>query len=264
MTIPLIQVDAFADEPFRGNPAAVALFDELPDDTRLQSIAAEMNLAETAFPLPRDDGDWDLRWFTPAIEVDLCGHATLGTAHVLFERGLVDADEMTFHTRSGPLICRRQEDGIVMDFPTADVEPCGPIEGLAEALGAEVAAQARSFHVIAQLADAETVAELTPDLTAVATVDTRVVIVTAAGDVDGGDADFVSRVFAPLAGIPEDPVTGSAHTISGPWWAERLGRNELRAHQVSPRGGRMLVRVLGDRTELIGTAITVMEGNLLV
>ena len=264
MTIPLIQVDAFTDTPFRGNPAAVALIDGPLDDARLQAIAAEMNLSETAYPLRRPDGDWELRWFTPATEVDLCGHATLGTAHVLFERGLVESDSITFHTRSGALICRLQDDGILMDFPTAGTEPCSPIDGLAEALGAEVIAQARSFDIVAQLADADVVARLTPDLSAVAELDTRAVVVTAAGDIDGGDADFVSRVFAPRAGIPEDPVTGSAHTITGPWWAERLGRSELRAHQVSARGGHMLVRVLGDRTQLIGSAVTVMEATLLV
>ncbi len=264
MKIPLIQVDAFTTTPFAGNPAAVALLDEALPDARLQAIALEMNLSETAYPLRRADGEWDLRWFTPAAEVDLCGHATLGTAHALFERGLVDGDEVRFHTRSGLLTCRRVEDGILMDFPTADTELCGPIEGLADALGADVIEQARSFDVLAELDSAETVAGLTPDIGALAAIDTRAVIVTAAGDVDGGDADFVSRVFAPRHGIAEDPVTGSAHTITGPWWADRLGRGELRAHQVSARGGRLRVRVRGDRTELVGQAVTVMEATLLV
>jgi len=280
MTIRILQVDAFTDTPFSGNPAAVAFLASSPpgpdgdaaagpsdtdryDDGFLQALAAEMNLSETAFPLPRPDGDWDLRWFTPGAEVDLCGHATLATAHVLFELGLVGDDVVTFHTRSGPLICHRQGDAIMMDFPAAPATPCGPVAGLVEALGATVVDQGQAFDLIAQLESAEAVASLTPDLGALAQIDTRAVVVTAAGDIDRGPANFVSRVFAPRVGIPEDPVTGSAHCITGPWWAERLGRSEFQAHQVSARGGRLGVAINGDRVELTGQAVTVLDGTFL-
>ncbi len=275
MSIRVIQIDAFTERPFAGNPAAVALLDNPADDELLQAIAEEMNLSETAFPRRRDDGDWNLRWFTPATEVELCGHATLATVHALTELGLVDAAaaEIRFHTLSGVLTCWLADDGIVMDFPASPPEPCEPIEGLAEALGVEVVDQARSFDVLAQLESAEVVAGLQPDLGALADVDTRAVIVTAAGDVevgshdagpDGGPADFVSRVFAPRVGIAEDPVTGSAHCITGPWWAERLSKEVLEAHQVSARGGRMTVALRGDRVELTGQAVTVLDGTLQI
>lgn len=261
MSIRILQVDAFASQPFQGNPAAIALIDGTRHDAFLQAMAMEMNLSETAFPTRRADGDWDLRWFTPMTEVDLCGHATLGTAHALFELGLVDGDEIVFHTRSGPLSCRRSPDGITMDFPTAPAEREGPIEGLAAALGVPVVDQGRSFDVLAQLDSAEAVAGLTPDMGAIARLDTRAVIVTAAGDVDGGPADFVSRVFGPAVGIPEDPVTGSAHCITGPWWGDLLGTDTLQAHQVSARGGRLGVRLVGDRVELTGQAVTIFDGR---
>jgi PhzF family phenazine biosynthesis protein len=258
----LVQVDAFTDRPFAGNPAAIALLDERCDDGFLQSLALEMNLSETAFPSRRKDGDWDLRWFTPATEVDLCGHATLGTAHVLFERNLVEGDTVRFHTRSGVLTCRHTNAGIVMDFPAAPADPCEPVPGLADALGVEVIAQGRSFDLLAELSAPDVVAGLDPNMTALAEIDTRAVLVTAVGDIGGGDADFVSRVFGPRVGIPEDPVTGSAHCISGPWWSKRLGKAELAAHQVSARGGRLGVRIAGDRVELTGRAVTVFEATL--
>jgi PhzF family phenazine biosynthesis protein len=266
MAIPIVQVDAFTDTPFRGNPAAVALLepDDRPSDAVLQSIALEMNLSETAYPVLRHDGDWDLRWFTPIAEVDLCGHATLASAHVLFERELVSGDEVAFHTRSGILRCRRGATGIIMDFPASRAVPCAPIEGLAAALGAEVVDQGRSFDLVVELSSPEAVAGLEPDLGALADLDTRAVIATARGDVNGGSADFVSRVFAPRVGIAEDPVTGSAHCITGPWWADRLGKKELVAHQVSGRGGHLGVRLTGDRVELTGRAVTVMEGSLVM
>ncbi len=263
MTTEIIQVDAFADELFAGNPAAVALLTKPADDDFLQRLALEMNLSETAYPSRRDDGDWDLRWFTPKAEVELCGHATLATAHVLFTRDLIDGDTIRFHTRSGVLTCRRSGEGIVMDFPASPAEPCGPIDGLAEALDAEIVAQAHSFDLLVEVASPAIVAGLEPDFTALARIDTRAVLVTAAGDIDGGDADFVSRVFAPRVGIAEDPVTGSAHCISGPWWAERLGKTNLRAHQVSARGGRLGVRLVDDRVELTGRALTVFEATLV-
>ena len=260
----ILHVDAFADRPFAGNPAAVALLDHAPDDETLQAIAGEMNLSETAFPVRRDDGDWDLRWFTPATEVDLCGHATLATAHVLFADGLAPGPTVTFHTRSGPLVCHRHDDQIVMDFPASPAERCETIPGLADALGVDVVAYGRSFDLVAEVADPDVVASARPDLPALAAVGgPRGIILTAAGDIDGGEADFVSRMFAPNVGIDEDPVTGSAHCITGPWWAERLGRTELSAHQVSARGGRLGVRLVGDRVELTGRAVTVTDGTLL-
>ncbi len=288
----LIQVDAFADAPFRGNPAAVALFapddERLDDDALLQAVALEMNLSETAFPRPRPDGDWDLRWFTPAAEVDLCGHATLATAHALFTEGLVGTDHVTFHTRSGPLICRRSGgasgDGaaqggvggsrpdpgttVVMDFPAADVDPIEADPALADALdrglGLTPVALGSSFDLVVHVEGADAVARLQPDIGALAEIDTRAVVVTAEGDVGGGPAHFVSRVFGPRVGIAEDPVTGSAHTILAPWWSSRLGRTDFAAHQVSPRGGRLAVRLVGDRVELEGRAVTVLDGRLLL
>ena len=264
MTIRILHVDAFTDVAFKGNPAAVALLDNNRDDDFLQSLAFEMNLSETAFPVSRNDGDWDLRWFTPAVEVDLCGHATLASAHALFDLGLVTDSQITFHTRSGPLVCHRIAEGIMMDFPASPAEPCGPIDCLAQALGVEIVDQGQAFDLLAQLDSPSTVAALTPDLAALAEIDTRAVIITAAGDVDGGPADFVSRVFGPRVGIPEDPVTGSAHCITGPWWAERLGSNELQAHQVSARSGRMGVRINNDRVELTGRAVTILDGKLTI
>lgn len=263
MPTPIIQVDAFTDQPFAGNPAAVALLSDARPDTFLQSLALEMNLSETAYPMRRDDGDWDLRWFTPAAEVDLCGHATLATAHVLFEQGLVD-DQVTFHTRSGELVCSRDGDGIAMDFPSSPSEPSGPIAGLAEALGAAVVDQGVSFDVVAQMESPEAVVALDPDMGLLAQLDTRAVVATAAGDVNGGPADFCSRVFAPRVGIPEDPVTGSAHCILAPWWAERLGKQTFAAHQASPRGGRLQVELHGDRVRLVGNAVTVMTAELVL
>jgi len=270
MSTPIIQVDAFTDQPFAGNPAAVALLDDQRPDSFLQALALEMNLSETAYPMRRDDGDWDLRWFTPAAEVDLCGHATLATAHVLFEQDLV-GDEVTFHTRSGALVCKREGSGIAMDFPSSPCEPSGPIDGLAEALGATVVDQGVSFDVLAQLESPEAVAALEPDMGLLAQLDTRAVVATAAGDVAGGAADFVSRVFAPAVGIPEDPVTGSAHCILAPWWADRLesaqaadGVPSFAAHQISPRGGRLQVELHGDRVRLVGQAVTVMTAELRV
>ncbi len=273
MPIRILQVDAFTSTPYTGNPAAVAVIDggnlpQWPADAALQAVALEMNLSETAFPRRRPDGQWDLRWFTPGTEVDLCGHATLATAHALFQLGLAGTGtgEITFHTRSGPLTCRAGSEpngAITMDFPRAEADPCGPVDGLAEALGAEVVDQGRSFDLLAQLASPQTVAALQPDLTALARIDTRAVVVTAAGDIDGGPAHFVSRVFGPRVGVPEDPVTGSAHCITGPWWGERLGLTELDAHQVSARGGRLGVRLAGERVELTGHAVTVLDGTLL-
>ena len=204
----------------------------------------------------------------------LCGHATLATAHALFSEGLVDEPTVTFHTRSGPLVCRRDDENqatptgsgrasrVIMDFPSSPAEPMAPMPELDAALGVDTVAVGRSFDLVAEVASPEAVAALTPDLGALAQIETRAVIVTAAGDIDDGPAHFVSRVFAPRVGIGEDPVTGSAHCILAPWWAPKLGTSNFDAHQVSPRGGRLGVRLDGDRVILSGAAVTVMDGTL--
>jgi PhzF family phenazine biosynthesis protein len=260
-------VDAFTDRPFAGNPAAVCVLAEPADAGWMQRIAMEMNLSETAFPRPIEadpDADYELRWFTPKVEVALCGHATLGSAHVLYETGAVPADRpIRFRTlHSGVLTVRREGGLLAMDFPACPPERAEAPEGLAEALGVVPSWTGRNSQtdVLAVVDDAAAVRSLTPDLTALAAIDARGICVTAAGD----DHDFVSRFFAPATGVPEDPVTGSAHCMLAPFWAERLGRTELRAHQASPRGGDVHVTVRGDRVILRGTAVTVLDGTLRV
>jgi predicted PhzF superfamily epimerase YddE/YHI9 len=252
-------VDAFATEPFRGNPAAVCLLDGARSDGWMQSVAAEMNLAETAFIERRPD-DFALRWFTPTVEVDLCGHATLASAHVLWELG--DArPRLAFATRSGVLTAERAEGGIRLDFPADPVAPVDPPPRLTAALGTRPVAvgRGRSFY-LAELADAEAVRGLRPDVGIIAGLDAGGVIVTAAGD---GQADFVSRFFAPAFGIDEDPVTGAAHCCLAPYWQSRLGRSRLVGYQASARGGFVGVAVDGDRVLLSGQAVTVVRGELL-
>ena len=265
-TIRFFQADAFTDTPFAGNPAAVCLPAAPLDASLMQSIAKEMNLSETAFPEPPDgEGVRRLRWFTPGLEVDLCGHATLATAAVLFDLG--DPSPARFHTRSGLLIVEREADGALrMDFPAmpAEVAPSPP--GLLDALGTQDAATARGpegQYWLVRLDSEASVRALQPDFSALAGVDLdgRIgVAVTAPGDA----VDFVSRFFAPWAGIDEDPVTGSAHCMLAPYWAEELGRTTLSAQQVSERGGDLLLEIHGDRVHLIGRAVTVAEGTLRV
>jgi PhzF family phenazine biosynthesis protein len=259
-------VDAFTDAPFGGNQAAVCLLAEAADPVWMQRVAAEMNLSETAFPRPVQDGDADfeLRWFTPLTEVSLCGHATLGSAHVLYETGAVSRDRpIRFRTlRSGVLTVRPEDGLLAMDFPAFPADKIDPPAGLAEALGVAPVWTGRNAQndVLAVLDDASAVRSLTPDPAAVGRVDARGVCVTAA---DSG-YDFVSRFFAPSVGIPEDPVTGSAHCMLTPYWAERLGRTEMRGYQASRRGGEVRVAMRGDRVILMGAAVTVLEGTLLV
>ncbi|HEX9259786.1 MAG TPA: PhzF family phenazine biosynthesis protein [Acidimicrobiales bacterium] len=251
-------VDAFTSSPFTGNPAAVCRLESFPSDGWMQSLASELRLSETAFVVPRPDGDHDLRWFTPAVEVDLCGHATLATAHLL-------GGSARFHTRSGPLTCTDMGDGwIAMDFPALVPTPVGHDIGLTRALGtADVYTVAKSrFDLLIELADADAVRSLRPDLAALGSLGARGYIVTAPGD--GDRIDFVSRFFAPAAGIDEDPVTGSAHCVLGPFWSERLGRASLVGAQLSARGGIVRTRVDGDRVHLGGQAVTVWEGMLRV
>jgi PhzF family phenazine biosynthesis protein len=260
---PIWTVDAFADEALTGNPAAVCVLDGPRTDAWLAGIARELNLSETAFLERRTDG-WSLRWFTPTVEVELCGHATLASAHVLREAGLDTGDTISFHTRSGLLQASRDGDELVLDFPAEPASPVAAPAGLLDALGIAVAvAVARNrFDYLVEVDSAAAVRALRPDMTRLAEIETRGVIVTALAD--GAGHDFVSRWFGPRVGVPEDPVTGSAHCCLAPWWAARLDRRELRGYQASPRGGSVGVRLRGDRVELVGRAVTVLRGELLV
>jgi PhzF family phenazine biosynthesis protein len=263
--IPLYQVDAFTAHPFAGNPAAVCLLPGPTEADWMQSVAREMNLSETAFlhPDPNRDG-WQLRWFTPAVEVDLCGHATLASAHTLWETGRLEPDEVArFHTRSGLLTARRVSDWIELNFPA---NPPGPVEtpaGLLDALGlgSAVYVGRGKFDYLIEVTGEGALRAIQPDHNRLLQLQVRGVIVTARPSSDS--YDFISRFFAPGAGINEDPVTGSAHCTLGPYWAEKLGRNELRAYQASARGGELRVTVAGDRVRLAGQAVTVLRGELV-
>ena len=261
MAIPIYQVDAFSDRPFSGNPAAVCLLDAPRPDAWMQNVAAEMNLSETAFVSVLGAG-FSLRWFTPTVEVELCGHATLAVAHVLWETGrLPESATVRFETRGGRLTARRDGEWIELDFPATPAAPTEIPEGLVEALGCEARRVLRGpFDYLVEVESEQVVAELAPDSPALAQIGGRGVIVTCLGT---GRYDFVSRYFAPGAGIAEDPVTGSAHCSLGPFWAERLGKTELVAYQASARGGEVCVRVEGDRVLLGGKAVTVMRGELV-
>jgi PhzF family phenazine biosynthesis protein len=271
MPLPLFQVDAFADAPFTGNPAAVCLLDGPADEGWMQRVAAEMNLAETAFlhlaegGLRREPGAFALRWFTPTTEVALCGHATLASAHVLYETGRLRAEEPArFHTASGLLTVRSPVGGeLTMDFPSTPPAPAAVPDGLADVFGVTPVWAGRSrFDLFVEVSDEAAVRGLAPDPAAVAALGARGIIVTARAE--GGTYDFVSRFFAPGSGVPEDPVTGSAHCALAPYWAERLGREALVGYQASARGGRVGVRVRGDRVALSGRAVTVLRGELVV
>ncbi len=258
----IVQVDAFTDRPFAGNPAAVCILDTPRAEPWMRSVAAEMNLSETAFLHRQADG-WSLRWFTPAVEVDLCGHATLASAHVLWQDGLLPhGQQARFHTRSGVLTAARQGDWISMDFPAKPEQPAPAPQGLERALGVQPLYTGRSqFDWLVEVASEDVVRALTPDLGLLAAVDARGVIVTARAK--GVEHDFVSRFFAPRVGVPEDPVTGSAHCVLAPFWSRRLGRDALTGFQASRRGGVVKVRVEGDRVVLGGQAVTVMRGELM-
>lgn len=261
MPTPLYLVDAFASRPFTGNPAGVCPLEGPADPQWMQNVATEMNQAETAFCWPVDGG-YSLQWFTPVAEVDLCGHATLATAHVLWSSGRLGAEqEAVFETRSGTLTCKRTGDLIEMDFPSEAPEPCDCPESLAEALEAHILWMGKNrMDFLALLPSEEEVRALEPDMELLRKLQTRAVIVTAKSDMTG--VDFVSRLFAPGLGIPEDPVTGSAHCALGPFWAERLGKTELSAYQASKRGGYVGVAVKGSRVLLRGQAVTVLSGSL--
>ncbi|MGW0966097.1 PhzF family phenazine biosynthesis protein [Streptomyces sp. NPDC002516] len=263
-------VDAFTDRPFAGNPAGVLLLDAFPDDAWLQNVALEVNHAETAFThrLPEGgDADWALRWFTPATEVALCGHATLAAAHVLSTTG-VHEGPVRFATRSGVLVATPEADGsITLDFPTAPLTPVEIPDGVAGALGAEPLGTfdtgPNTGDLLVELGDERTVRGLTPDHKALARYSDRGIIATARAEDPSRGYDFVSRGFFPNVGIDEDPVTGSAHTALAPFWSERLGRSALTGLQASPRSGLVRTEVRGDRTLLSGHAVTVIEGDLL-
>jgi PhzF family phenazine biosynthesis protein len=260
MTLRISQVDAFTNKPFAGNPAGVCILPKSAEADWMLNVAREMNLAETAFLVKQRDG-YDLRWFTPAIEVDLCGHATLASAHVLWEEGhLPKTAQARFHTKSGLLTADQNGAWIELDFPATPAKPAKAPAGLVEALGAKPSFVGKSpFDYFVELENESTVRSLTPNLSTLAEVDARGVIVTARGT---GKYDFVSRFFAPQSGVPEDPVTGSAHCALAPYWSAKLGKNELVAFQASPRGGELRLRVVGDRIKIGGQAVTVLRGEL--
>lgn len=260
MTIPLFLVDAFAERPFHGNPAAVCLPGATVAEGWMQAVAGEMNQAETAFVVPQGQ-DWGLRWFTPMVEVDLCGHATLAAAHVLWSEGFLPRSQLArFHTRSGLLTATAQEQRIVLDFPAVAMVPCAPPEGLIGALGVLPMSVFRAGpDLVVEVQDAQTVMDARPDLPQLATMPVRGIAVTAKGEVD---CDVISRFFAPACGIPEDAVTGSLHCALGPFWSRRLRRQVLRCRQASARGGLLEVETRGDRVHLTGTAVTVLAGQL--
>ncbi len=262
MPTPITIVDAFTDKPFAGNPAAVCVLEADPERHWMQQVAREMNLSETAFLVPRG-AEWALRWFTPTVEVDLCGHATLAAAHVLYETGRVEPrDTARFRTRSGNLTARREGRRIILDFPALPSAWADAPPDLAEALGVKPVQVAKyQFDFLVELPSEAAVRDLTPDLARVALLPARGLVVTAVATTPG--FDFVSRFFAPQSGVPEDPVTGSAHCALGPYWAERLGRTDLLAYQASARGGLVRVGVRGDRIDLAGDAVTVVRGELL-
>jgi PhzF family phenazine biosynthesis protein len=262
MGVPIYQVDAFTEKPFSGNPAAVCLLPSPREAAWMQAVAKEMNLSETAFLLKQEDG-YNLRWFTPAVEVDLCGHATLASAHILWETGILPREEQArFHTRSGLLTALSQGGEIELNFPAKIDEPADAPHGLLEALkvGAQYVGKSK-FDYLVQVDSEETVRRVNPDFPTLKTLPVRGIIVTSTATTPG--FDFVSRFFAPAAGVNEDPVTGSAHCTLGPFWSRRMGRQDLLAYQASERGGALRVRVSGDRVHLGGKAVTVLHGELI-
>ena len=257
MELKLYQVDAFTDRPFAGNPAAVIPLRQWLPEAAMQAIALENNLSETAFFVPCDDGDFDLRWFTPVVEVALCGHATLATAWVLFNRLGQTGNAVTFHTKSGPLKVSRDGPRLVMDFPAQPPVPAG-IDDVAGALGMMPDAVLRARYALAVLSNEAAVLAVRPDFAKVANLDFPALVVTAPGK----RCDFVSRFFAPRLGVDEDPVTGSAHCMLIPYWAERLGRTEMFARQVSSRGGALWCSLKGDRVLIAGHVAPYLEGTI--
>jgi PhzF family phenazine biosynthesis protein len=264
MGLAITQVDAFSNQPFAGNPAAVCVLEEPRDAAWMQLLAREMNLSETAFLVQRGDA-YDLRWFSPTVEIDLCGHATLASAHVLWEQEhLKTCETARFQTRSGMLTATKQDAWIEMNFPSTAASPAADAEreAVQSALGISVTTLGRSrFDYMAEVDSEQNVRKLRPDFGKIARLSTRGLIVTSRAN--GADYDYVSRFFAPGAGVDEDPVTGSAHCCLGPFWKQRLGRDNLVGYQASARGGYVRTRCEGDRVFLSGQAITVMRGDLV-
>ena len=260
----ITQVDSFTETPFAGNPAAVCMLARPHDDVWMQSVAREMNLSETAFLL-RNGDDFGLRWFTPTVEVDLCGHATLASAHFLWEEGHVGRDQsVRFHTRSGLLTAEKKDAWIEMDFPATPAEQVSLVESVESALGVKSTFMGLTrFDYLVEVDGEEIVRALKPDLPALRQIKARAVIVTSRPTGQKQGYDFVSRVFGPAVGIDEDPVTGSAHCSLGPFWKERLGRDDLIGYQASSRGGFVRTRCIGDRVRLSGQAVTVLRGELV-
>lgn len=263
MRLTITHVDAFAEKPFSGNPAAVCVLPDPRDACWMQNVAREMNLSETAFLQIRPDG-YDLRWFTPKLEVDLCGHATLASAHVLWGDGFLPVDDPArFYTRSGLLTATREGKWIELDFPAVPEEPADPPADILSALGVRALYVGKNrFDYLVEVESEAALRLLEPDFVRLRAVPARGVIVTSRAD--SSDADFVSRFFAPRSGIDEDPVTGSAHCCLGPFWGRRLGKLDLVGYQASARGGSVRVRLRGERVLLGGQAITVSRGELLV
>jgi PhzF family phenazine biosynthesis protein len=259
MKIPIFQVDAFTGEIFHGNPAAVCPLEKWLPDATLQNIAAENNLSETAFTVPRGN-EFELRWFTPAIEVDLCGHATLAAAFVLFTEQKFSGGEIRFHSRSGILTVARDGDILTLNFPSRPPEKCGAPEALIRGLGKTPAQVFKSRDFVAVFGSADDVKNLQPDFAALNTLDCLGIIATA----PGGDCDFVSRFFAPRAGVDEDPVTGSAHCTLIPFWAGRLKKDKMFARQISKRGGELFCELAGDRVRIGGQARLFLRGEILI
>ena len=257
MELPIYQVDAFTDRLFAGNPAAVCPLDAWLPDAAMQAIAAENNLSETAFFVPRGE-DYDLRWFTPTVETDLCGHATQASGFIVMNRLAPQRSSVRFHTRSGPLTVTRQGDMFAIDLPAQPPEPCTMPPKFADALGRKPVQILGAVKYLAIYDSAAEVAALAPDTAAMMDIDRDGVIVSA----PGSDCDFVSRYFAPHAGIPEDPVTGSAHCTLVPYWAKRLGRTTLHARQISRRGGELFCELKGDRVVIAGRAALYLEGRI--
>ena len=262
MKLTIFQVDAFTNKPFSGNPAGVCVLPEPRADHWMQQVAIEMNLSETAFLLRQDDG-FNLRWFTPAVEVDLCGHATLASAHTLWETGyLQPTQQARFHTRSGLLTADRTGDWIELDFPARPEEPAEAPPELVQALGVPIRYTGNgAVGYLVEVDTEETVRTIKPDMTLLGRLPVQGVIVTSVATSPG--FDFISRYFAPGVGINEDPVTGAAHCCLGPYWSKRLNKNEFVAYQASARGGTVRVRVIGDRVRLGGQAVTVLRAELV-
>jgi PhzF family phenazine biosynthesis protein len=262
MGLTITQVDAFTNTPFAGNPAAVCVLPEERDERWMQSVAGEMNLSETAFLLRQDDG-FNLRWFTPLVEVDLCGHATLAISHVLWEAGILQPDQQArFFTRSGLLTAERQGNWIELNFPATPVEATDAPSGLLQALGVSATYVGKNrFDYLIEVASEDILRGMHPDYARLLTLSARGVMVTSRASTAG--YDFVSRFFAPAVGINEDPVTGSAHCSLAPYWSAKLDKETLMAYQASARGGIIRTRVDGDRVRLAGQAVTVLRGELV-